>query len=64
MSSYKAYFDLQAQIAEWMVQVAFKHMPLDPDDHKQFNRIITDARFHETVLYLQQEEEDNERATS
>lgn len=53
-------FDLQKQVSEWTLKVVIKHLPLDDEDRKQLHRIITDARFYETVLYLQEEEEDDD----
>jgi hypothetical protein len=55
-------FNLQAEVSEWLVQMVFKHLQIDPADQKEFNRIITDARFHETVLYLQEGQDDEHTA--
>jgi hypothetical protein len=39
-----------------------KHLPLDEQDEREFNGIVRDAKFYETVLHLQLEgmEEDSE----
>ena len=57
-------FDVQAEMIGWMINMIRKHLPLDERDIKEFDGIIRDARFYETVLHLQLEEEEESDNTT
>jgi hypothetical protein len=55
-------FDVHAELTSWSIRMIKKHLPLDEQDEREFNGIVRDAKFYETVLHLQLEgmEEDSE----
>ena len=53
-------FDVHAEMTNWTIRMIRKHLPLDERDIKEFDGIVRDARFYETVLHMQLQEMEEE----